>query len=73
MNTENKLKELADELRTLREAEEACDYALHYIREVESGLPTNMHMSHHAEMEMEDVHCELLERLEELEDKIEAI
>lgn len=70
---EVRLQEIADELQALRNAEEACDYALHYIREVAHSLPSNMRTSHHAEMEMEEVHCELQERIQELEDKIGAI
>lgn len=70
---EVRLQEIADELQTLRDAEEACAYALHYIYEVESSLPSNIGMSHHAGMEMEELHCELQERIQELEDKIGAI
>jgi len=70
---ENRLQEIADELQTLRKAEEVCDTALHYIREVESLLPYDIGMSHHAEMEMEDVYCEITDRIQELEDKIGAI
>jgi len=70
---EVRLQEIADELKTLRDAEEACDYAIHYIREVANSLPSDVAMSHHAEMEMEDVHCELLERIEEMEQKIGEI
>ncbi len=70
---EVRLQEIADELDTLRRAEEACEYALHYIYEVESSLPSDVSMSHHAGMEMEDVHCQIQERIQELEDKIGAI
>ena len=70
---EVRLQEIADELQALRDVEEACDYALHYIREVEQSLPSNIGMSHHAEMEIEELYCELLERIQELEDKIGAI
>ena len=70
---EVRLQEIADELTTLREAEEACEYALHYIYEVESGLPSGIHMSHHAGMEMEEVHSDIQESIQELEDKIGAI
>ena len=70
---EARLQEIADELQTLRNAEEACEYAMHYIAEVAQALPTNIGMSHHAEMEMEDVHSEVCERIQELEDKIGAI
>ena len=70
---EVRLQEIADELQTLRDAEEACDYALHYIREVANSLPENVAMSHHAEMEIEEVYCEIQERIQELEDKIGAI
>ena len=70
---EVRLQEIADELSTLRDAEEACEYALHYIAEVEQFLPTNIGMSHHAEMEIEEVHSEVCDRIQELEDKIGAI
>ena len=70
---EVRLQEIADELSTLRVAEEACEYALHYIAEVEKALPTNIGMSHHAEMEIEEVHSEVCDRIQELEDKIGAI
>ena len=70
---EVRLQEIADELTTLREAEEACEYALHYIAEVAQALPSNVAMSHHAEMEMEEVHSEVSHRIQELEDKIGAI
>ena len=70
---EVRLQEIADELQALRDVEEACDYALHYIAEVAHNLPNNIGMSHHAEMEMEEVHCEVQERIQELEDKIGAI
>jgi hypothetical protein len=70
---EVRLQEIADELQTLRDAEEACDYALHYIREVANSLPRDVAMSHHAEMEMEDVYCEITDRIQELEDKIGEI
>ena len=70
---EVRLQEIADELETLRRAEEACEYALRYIAEVAQSLPAYVAMSHHAEMEIEEVHCELQERIQELEDKIGAI
>jgi prefoldin subunit 5 len=70
---EVRLQEIADELDTLRSAEEACEYALHYIAEVAQALPTNIGMSHHAEMEIEEVHSEITDRIQELEDKIGAI
>ncbi len=70
---EVRLQEIADELQTLRDAEEACEYALHYIAEVAQALPTNIRMSHHAEMEIEEVHSEVGERIQELEDKIGEI
>ena len=70
---EVRLQEIADELTTLRVAEDACQYALHYIAEVAQSLPAYVAMSHHAEMEIEEVHCELQERIQELEDKIGAI
>ena len=73
MSIEKKLQEISDELQTLRNAEEACEYAMHYITEVEQSLPANIHMSHHAEMEMGDVHSDIIERIQELEDKIGAI
>ena len=70
---EVRLQEIADELEALREAEEACDYALHYIYQVAHSLPNGIGMSHHAEMEMDDVLCELRERIQEMEDKLGAI
>ena len=70
---EVRLQEIADELQMLRDAEEACEYALHYIAEVAHTLPTNIGMSHHAEMEMDEVLCEVQGRIQELEDKIGAI
>ena len=70
---EVRLQEIADELQALRDAEEACDYALHYIHEVSQALPSGIGMSHHAEMEMDEVLCEVQERIQELEDKIGAI
>ena len=70
---EVRLQEIADELQTLRNAEEACEYALHYIAELAQALPSNVSMSHHAEMEIEEVHSEVTDRIQELEDKIGAI
>ena len=70
---EVRLQEIADELQTLRDAEEACEYAMHYIAEVAQALPSNIPMSHHAEMEIDEVHSEISERIQELEDKIGAI
>ena len=70
---EARLQEIADELTMLREAEEACEYAMHYIAEVAQALPSNIPMSHHAEMEIEEVHSEVSDRIQELEDKIGAI
>ena len=70
---EARLQEIADELQTLRNAEEACEYAMHYIAEVAQALPSNIPMSHHAEMEIEEVHSEVFDRIQELEDKIGAI
>jgi len=70
---EVRLQEIADELQTLREAEEACEYALHYIAEVAQALPASIGMSHHAVMEMEDVHCEIGKRIDEMEQKIGEI
>ena len=70
---EVRLQEIADELETLRNAEEACEYAMHYIQELEQSLPSNIPMSHHAEMEIEEVHSEVSGRIQELEDKIGAI
>jgi len=73
MSIEARLQEITDELQTLRNAEEACQYALHYIAEVEQFLPNGIGMSHHAEMEMDEVHSEVCDRIQELEDKIGAI
>jgi hypothetical protein len=70
---EVRLQEIADELQTLRDAEEACEYAMHYIAELAQALPSNVVMSHHAEMEIEEVHSEVTDRIQELEDKIGAI
>jgi len=70
---EVRLQEIADELETLRRAEEACEYAMHYIAEVAQALPSNILMSHHAEMEIDEVHSEVSARILELEDKIGAI
>ena len=68
-----RLNELIEELEQLRKADEACDYALHYIYETESSLPSDIHMSHHAGMEMEEVKSDLQERIDELEYKIGEI
>lgn len=73
MSIEARLQEISDELTMLREAEHACSYALHYIAELAQALPSNIPMSHHAEMEIDEVHCEVTDRIQELEDKIEAI
>ena len=73
MSIEKKLQEISDELQTLRNAEEACEYAMHYIGELEQALPANVAMSHHAEMEIDEVHSEIIDRIMELEDKIGAI
>lgn len=73
MSIEKKLQEISDELQTLRRAEEACEYAMHYITELEQSLPANVAMSHHAEMEIDEVHSEIIDRIQELEDKIGAI
>jgi prefoldin subunit 5 len=70
---EVRLQEIADELQTLREAEEACQDAIHYIEKLTYCLPSNVAMSHHAEMEIEEVYCEITDRIQELEDKIGAI
>ena len=70
---EVRLQEIADELDMLRRAEEACEYAMHYITELEQALPANVAMSHHAEMEIDEVHSEVCDRIQELEDKIGAI
>jgi len=67
------LNELIEEVEQLRKADKACDYALHYIYETESSLPSDICMSHHAGMEMEDVKCAIQERIDELEDKIGEI
>ena len=68
-----RLDELVQELETLTKADEACDYALHYIYEVESNLPSGIHMSHHAGVEMEEVKSDIQERIDELEYKIGEI
>ena len=73
MSIEKKLQEISDELQTLRNAEEACEYAMHYIGELAQALPANVAMSHHAEMEIDEVHSEIVERIMELESKIGAI
>ena len=70
---ENKLNELAEEIKELEEAEEACQNALHYIADVEQLLPDYIDMSHHAEMDMDEVLCEIQDRLQELADKIGEI
>lgn len=70
---EVRLQEIADELQMLRDAQDACEYALHYIAEVAQALPTNIPMSHHAEMEIDEVHSEVTDRIQELEDKIGEI
>jgi len=68
-----RLNALIEELEQLRKADEACDYALHYIYETESSLPSEICMSHHAGMEMEEVQSEIQERITELEYKIGEI
>ena len=73
MSIEKRLKEISDELQTLRRAEEACQYAMHHIQEVEQFLPAYIHMSHHAEMEINEVHDEIVDRIIELETKIGEI
>ncbi len=70
MSIETRLQEIADELEQLRKANDACDYALHHIYNVESCLPNGICMSHHAGMEMEEVQCAIQERITELEYKI---
>ena len=70
---EVRLQEIAEELQMLRNAEEACEYALHYIAEIEAELPNSIGMSHHAEMEIEEVFSEVTDRIQELEQKIGAI
>ncbi len=70
---EVRLQEIAEELTMLREAEEACEYAMHYIAALAQVLPSNVAMSHHAEMEIEEVHSEVCDRIQDLEDKIGAI
>ena len=73
MSVEARLQEIADELEQLRKADAACDYALHYIYETESNLPSDIQMSHHAGMEMEEVKSDIQERIDELEYKIGEI
>ena len=68
-----RLNELIEELEQLRKADEACDYALHYIYETESSLPSDICMSHHAGMEMEEVKSDIQQRIDELEYKIGEI
>ena len=67
------LNELIEELEALRKADEACDYALHHIYNVERCLPSGIYMSNHPYMEMEEVQSEIQERITELEYKIGEI
>jgi len=73
MSIEKRLEEIKTEIQELEAAQEACDYALHYIYEVEGHLTNGIMMSHHAGMEMEDVLGEIQDRLQELADKIGEI
>lgn len=70
---EVRLQEIKDQMLDLEAAIEACEYALHYIAEVAQVLPDGICMSHHAEMEMEDVLSEANDRLQEMQDKIGGI
>jgi len=73
MSIEARLQEITDELEALRKADEACDYALHHIYNVERCLPSGIYMSNHPYMEMEEVQSEIQERITELEYKIGEI
>jgi hypothetical protein len=70
---EVRLQEIKDQMLDLEQVIEACEYALHYIAEVAQALPSGICMSHHAEMEMEDVLSEANDRLQEMQDKIGGI
>ena len=70
---EVRLQEIKDQMLDLEAVIEACEYALHYIAEVGGLLPSGICMSHHAEMEMEDVLSEANDRLQEMQDKIGEI
>tara|TARA_R110002096_G_scaffold104803_4_gene230847 strand:+ start:1043 stop:1270 length:228 start_codon:yes stop_codon:yes gene_type:complete len=70
---EVRLQEIKDQMLDLEQVIEACEYALHYIAEVAQALPSGICMSHHAEMEMEDVMSEATDRYNEMRDKIGEI
>jgi prefoldin subunit 5 len=66
-----KLAEIEEELRTLRDAKDRLEHAIDYLNQVE--WPNGVDEPHHAEMEMEEAHCQIVNRIEEIEQKLEEI
>lgn len=66
-----KLAEIEEELQTLRNAKDRLEYAIHYLNEV--AWPNGVDEPHHAEMEMEEAHSQMENRIEEIEQKLEKI
>ena len=71
MSSRDKLDEIADELYDLKEALGHLEKA---IDEYESiNWPDGIAVPHHVMMEMEEVHSEIDDSIQEIEDKLERI
>ena len=55
----------------MRNAKDRLEYAIHYLNEV--AWPNGVDEPHHAEMEMEEAHSQMENRIEEIEQKLEKI
>ena len=71
MTTEDKIQEIAEELRQLKDAQTHLDYAWDYYQSI--NWPVGIYPPHHVEMEMEDARSQIDERIQEIEDKLERI
>ena len=67
----SKIGEIVEELVTLRNAKDRLENAIHYLSEVD--WPNGVDEPHHAEMEMEEAYCQIENRIEEIEQKLEEI
>lgn len=71
MTTEDKIEEIASELRDLKQAQDEILSAIFHYQSID--WPTGIYPPHHVEMEMDEVHSQIEDRIQEIEDKLERI
>ena len=64
------IEKMKEKYSELFEALETAQYIVDYCNHLEGLLPDNIAMSHHAEMEIEEVISEIEKQMQEIEDKL---